>query len=108
MVLGEVLGDTSGGAVYAWEVPLDVELGVHTFRVAGPFSGEAVTPEFEVVSPAAPIVEALDEPVAKPVALAKTGMGPGVLKALQWTMAALALGWFLVLIAGRRRRRDTR
>jgi hypothetical protein len=104
-VIGEVVGDINGAAVYTWVVPEDAELGVHTFHVTGPFSGEAITPEFTVLAPVAPPVEVEAEPIPEPVPLAKTG-AQGVREAVVWTMAILAGGLLLLLIGLRRRRRD--
>jgi hypothetical protein len=101
--IGDVTGDADGAAIYTWTVPVDAEVGLHTFHVTGPFSGEAVSAQFQVLEPVAPIVEEEAEPVPQPAPLAKTG-AEGVREAVVWTMAALTLGLFLLLMAARRRR----
>jgi hypothetical protein len=116
--LGEVVGDANGAAQYSWTVPANAELGVHTFHVTGPFSGEATTQSFqvvplpvpepvaEVVVPPSPVTEVVAPPVeAPPVVLAETGARQQVLETVGWTMAALVFGFLLVVLAGRLRRR---
>jgi hypothetical protein len=109
--LGAVVGDPNGAATYAWTVPLDAELGVHTFHAVGGFSGEAVSPAFTVV--AQPVVAPEAEPVPEvpqvqpsPAPLAKTGISALGAALMWWTMAVLGAGFVLILVAGRRRRQD--
>jgi protocatechuate 3,4-dioxygenase beta subunit len=112
--LGAVAGDINGGATYTWTVPVDAELGVHTFHVSGDFSGEAVSPAFTVLGPpqvvpeAEPIPEVTPAPevTPQPAPLAKTGISALGSAMLWWTMAALAAGFVLILVAGKRRRRE--
>jgi protocatechuate 3,4-dioxygenase beta subunit len=100
--LGGVIADAAGGATYTWTVPVDAELGTHTFHVLGEFSGEAVSAEFTIIAPPVPLVE---EPTPTPTPLAKTGASPATAAVLWTGVGALGFGLFLLLIARLRRRR---
>jgi hypothetical protein len=108
LTLGAALADINGATVYSWTVGPEAELGVHTFQVVGDFSGEAVTTPFTVIAPPPVLDEPMPTPEPEPTPLAKTGLSASAITVGWWTMAVLALGIALVLLAARRRRRSER
>jgi adhesin/invasin len=117
--LGSMVADSSGSAVYSFEIALAIPEGSHHVEATGVFSGKAASGYFNVVAPQAPVIPATatvtptvtqtatptitPNVVVAPKPLAKTG-AEGMIPAVGSALGALLAGLFLVVAAARRRR----